>query len=64
MIKNSNIGSENIGGNNIEKGIKYLTRAKELNYPKACLNLGKCYENGLGVTQNIDQARALYLEGI
>jgi TPR repeat protein len=60
LVRNENIGSEEADGSNLEKGIKYLTKAKELNYPKACLNLGKCYENGLGVTQNIDQARALY----
>ena len=35
----------------------------ELKYPKAYLNLGKCYENGVGVSQNIDRARSLYLVG-
>ena len=41
-----------------------MVKAKDLHYPKAFLNLGKCYENGIGVNQNIDMARALYIEGI
>lgn len=34
-----------------------------LKYPRAYFNLGKCYENGVGVNQNIDKARSLFLEG-
>jgi TPR repeat protein len=45
----------------MEKGIKYLQRAKDLKYPKAFLNLGKCYENGIGISLSIDMARACYL---
>lgn len=45
------------------KGIKYLEKAVDLKYPKAFLNLGKCYENGVGVAQNIDRARSYYLMG-
>ena len=32
-------------------------------YPRAYFNLGKCYENSVGVVQNMDKARSLYLEG-
>jgi TPR repeat protein len=39
---------------NLLKGIKYLKKAVELKYPRAFYNLGKCYENGVGVSQNID----------
>lgn len=35
----------------------------DLKYPRSYLNLGKCYENGVGVIQNLDKARALYLVG-
>lgn len=42
LIKNDN--SINTSKNeNLEKGIKYLMKARELKYPKAFLNLGKCY---------------------
>lgn len=48
---------------NLLKGIKYLKKAVELKYPRAFYNLGKCYENGVGVSQNIDESRSLYLKG-
>jgi TPR repeat protein len=44
--------SETMKGSNIERGIKYLKRATELKYGKSFLNLGKCYEKGLGVKKN------------
>ncbi len=53
--------SETIKGSNIERGIKYLKRATELKYAKAFLNLGKCYEKGLGVKMNFDKAKSLYI---
>jgi hypothetical protein len=34
---------ETMKGSNLERGIKYLKRASELQYPKAFLNLGKCF---------------------
>jgi len=40
-------------GSNIERGIKYLKRATELQYAKAYLNLGKCYEKGIGVKKSL-----------
>lgn len=48
-------------GTNQERGIKYLKRATELLYPKAFLNLGKCFENGLGVNKNFEKAKTLYI---
>jgi TPR repeat protein len=38
-------------------------QAVEMRYPKAFLNLGKCYEHGLGVKLNIEKARAYFTEG-
>lgn len=62
MITCPTLSSEAQDGN-ILKGVKYLEKASELKYPKAFLNLGKCYENGVGVAENLDKARALYLRG-
>jgi TPR repeat protein len=44
----------------LQKGIKYLMKAKELCYPKAFLNLGKCYLSGIGVPVNLEKARSLF----
>lgn len=45
-----------------QKGIKYLEKAVQLNYPKAFINLGKCYLTGTGVNLNVDKARGLFKE--
>ena len=44
---------EEAQNSNLEKGIKYLEKATQLKYPKAFINLGKCYLNGVGVTQSV-----------
>jgi TPR repeat protein len=54
---------EEVNSSNLEKGIKYLEKAAQLKYPKAFINLGKCYQNGIGVIENLDRARALFLQG-
>jgi TPR repeat protein len=46
----------------LQKGIKYLRKARELGCPKASLNLGKCYLSGTGVPLNLEQARVLFKE--
>jgi TPR repeat protein len=48
-------------GSNLERGLKYLRKAADMRYPKAYLNLGKCYENGLGVKVSEDKAKAMYI---
>ena len=53
---------EEVEHGNLIKGIKYLEKAVELKYLRAFMNLGKCYENGIGVGESMDKARALYLE--
>ncbi len=55
--------SQTMKGSNIQRGIKYLKKATELKYGKAFLNLGKCYEKGLGVKRNYEKAKSLYIEG-
>lgn len=52
--------AETMKGSNLERGIKYLKRATEQKYPKAFLNLGKCFEKGLGVRQNYEKAKAYF----
>ena len=54
---------ETMRGSNLERGIKYLKNAAELKYPKAFLNLGKCYEKGLGVKKNKEKAHTYFIEG-
>ena len=54
---------ETMKGSNIERGIKYLKKAADQLYPKAYLNLGKCYENGLGVKKNDSKAKGMYTQG-
>ena len=54
---------ETMKGTNIEKGIKYLKKAAELKYPKAYLNLGQCYESGIGFKENLERAKLAYVEG-
>lgn len=37
---------------NLQKGIKYLEAAVACKYPKALINLGKCYLTGTGTEVN------------
>lgn len=45
------------------KGITYLLRAAEMQYPAAYYQLGQAYANGLGVAANPEQARKYYRLG-
>ena len=38
---------------NLQKGIKYLNKARELGCAKASLNLGKCNMSGTGMPVNL-----------
>ena len=50
LIICENSGSATLNQNaGLQKGIKYLKKARELGCPKASLNLGKCYLTGTGV---------------
>ncbi|MCD8296977.1 MAG: sel1 repeat family protein [Prevotella sp.] len=40
--------------------ISLLEEASEQNNPQALFKLGLCYENGIGVSKNIDKAKELY----
>lgn len=42
----------------------YIERAVQLNHPKAYFWLGLYYENGIGITENIDQAIEAYKQAI
>jgi len=58
-----NTGTSNLEQNaNLQKGIKYLNKARELGCAKASLNLGKCYLSGTGFPVNLEKARSLFKE--
>jgi TPR repeat protein len=61
LIKEREKLLETMKGSNLERGIKYLKKATDMMYPKAFLNLGKCFELGLGVKKNHERAKALYI---
>lgn len=42
-IKSGDKIPETMKGSNLERGIKYLKKASDMKYPKAFLNLGKCF---------------------
>lgn len=47
---------------NETKGVRLLRRAQKLGSLRAALELGKCYDRGIGVPQNWKKAMAIYAE--
>ena len=43
-----------------EAAVRWFVKAAEKGNPKAQYNLGYCYENGIGIVSNRDEARSWY----